>query len=261
MTPAELDRFFEELRGWASARSASATTVTYGDHADQVLDLYRPASGDGAVLALVLHGGFWRAPYTRRNTVALAVGLCEQGWPAANVEYRRLGPGRYRPMLDDVRSARERLASFAQVVAVGHSAGGQLALWLAAEGVVDAAVTLGGVCDLGAAAAQGLGGDAVVELLGASPVEAPVVYREVDPAARLPLGRPHVLVHGLHDDRVPVDHARAYAAQARGAGDDCRLLEVDADHFMPIDPRSGTWPTVVAAVSSLLRELEGAATP
>lgn len=260
MNQAELDRFFAELHGWALARSVPATTLAYGDHRDQVLDLYR-ADADAGVLVLVLHGGFWRAPYTRRNTFALAVGLSEAGWSAANVEYRRLGPGRYRPLLDDVRRARERLASFDRVIAVGHSTGGQLALWLAAEGVVDAAVALGGVCDLAAAAAKGLGENAVVELLGGSPAEVPDVYREVDPAARLPLGRRYVLVHGRDDDRVPVDHARRYADRAAAAGDDCRLVELDADHFMPIDPRSKAWPAVVTVVSSLSRELVEAATP
>lgn len=260
MTPAELESFFEDLQGWVLERSVTATTLAYGDHADQVLDLYGDGA-DGSVLVLVLHGGFWRAPYTRRNTVALAVGLFEAGWSSANVEYRRLGPGHYRPMLDDVRRARERLASFERAIAVGHSAGGQLALWLAAEGLVDAAVALGGVCDLETAAAEGLGDGAVVELLGGSPAGALDAYREADPAARLPLGCRHVLVHGADDDRVPVEHARRYAAQATAAGDECRLVEIDADHFMPLDPRSSAWPTVVSVVASLSQDLVEAATP
>jgi acetyl esterase/lipase len=256
---AELSRFLDELHDWAVGRAAPASTVAYGDHPDQVLDLHGPHP-DGGLLVLVLHGGFWRAPFTRRNTAALAVALGEAGWPSANVEYRRLGPGAYRPMLDDVGRARERLARFERAVAVGHSAGGHLALWLAAEGAVDGAVALGGVCDLAAAAAEGLGGDAVVELLGGSPAQVPDAYRWADPAARLPLGRRQVLVHGTDDDRVPVDHARRYAQRATAAGDDCRLVEVDGDHFMPIDPRSAVWPTVVSVLSSLWSRLPEATT-
>ena len=252
MKPEELDRFFDELAEWASGRAVPpATMLPYGDHPDQVVDLRGAGEPDGRPVVLVLHGGFWRAPYTRRNTTALSVALAEAGWTTANVEYRRLGPGAYGPMLEDVRSARGRVAGFESAVAIGHSAGGHLALWLAAEGAVDAAVALGGVCDLVDAAAAGLGADAVAELLGGSPEEVPNAYGVADPAARLPLGRRQVLVHGTGDDRVPIDHARRYAERAAAAGDDCRLVEVDADHFMPLDPRSSVWPALVEAVSSL----------
>jgi acetyl esterase/lipase len=220
-----------------------------------MLDLHGPAAPDGRPMVLVIHGGFWRAPFTCRNTRALTVALAEAGWTSANIEYRRLGPGAYRPMLDDVRRARERLAEFDSAIAIGHSAGGHLALWLAAESAVDAAVTLGGVCDLAAGDAAGLGNHAVAELLGGSPDEVPDAYGLADPAARLPLGRRQVLVHGVNDDRVPIDHARRYAERASAAGDDCSLVEVDAGHFQPIDPRSAVWPTLVDVVSSLSREL------
>jgi acetyl esterase/lipase len=251
VTPDELGRFFEELGEWARARPLPAETLAYGGDGDQVVDLHGPVGPDDRPLLLVLHGGFWRSQYTRRNTAALSVALAERGWPTANVEYRRLGPGGYRPMLEDVRAARERLGAFGTAVAIGHSAGGHLALWLAAEGAVDGAVALGGVCDLEAAFSAGLGEGAVAELLGGSPDEVPDAYRDADPAARLPLGRPQVLVHGVDDDRVPVDHARGYAERAAAAGDDCRLVEFAGDHFMPIDPRSTAWPVLVDAVSSL----------
>lgn len=251
MIPEQLTEFFDQLDVWATAREVPMETLRYGEHADQVLDLHGPGPPDRRPLLLILHGGFWRPPFTRRNTKALAVALSEAGWTCANVEYRRLGPGRYRPMLDDVRRARERLAAFDRAVAVGHSAGGHLALWLAAEGLVDAALTLGGVCDLADGFAARLGDDAVAELLGGSPAEVPHAYALADPAARLPLGRRQVLVHGTEDDRVPVGHALRYAERATAAGDDCVVVELDADHFQPINPRSTVWPRVVDAVSSV----------
>jgi acetyl esterase/lipase len=211
-----------------------------------------PAEKPARGLALVIHGGFWRPHFTRRNTAAVAAGLAAAGWATANVEYRRLGPGAYAPMLDDVAAARARLARFEPAVAIGHSAGGHLALWLAAEGAVDAAVTLGGVCDLEDAFRTNLGGGAVAELLGGGPEEAAGAYDLADPGRRLPLGRPQVLVHGRADDRVPIDHARRYAARARAAGDDCRLVHVDGGHFEPIDPRSAAWQPIVAAMDDLV---------
>jgi acetyl esterase/lipase len=257
----ELPAFFDELERWAAGRGGGAEIVEYGDDEDQVIELRRSATPGVQPLAIVLHGGFWRAGFTRRNTTALAVALTEAGWASANVEYRRLGPGAYRPMLDDVAAARRRLGGFRPVVAVGHSAGGHLALWLGAERLVDACVALGGVCDLAEAAKAELGDRAVQELLGGSPPEAPDAYLAADPGARLPLGVPQVLVHGTGDDRVPFSHARAYATRARSAGDDCRVVELDAGHFEPIDPRSRIWPEVLGAMESAGSAVTGVPVP
>jgi acetyl esterase/lipase len=259
MRAEELPAFFDELERWAAARDAGAEIVEYGDHEDQVLELRRTATEGVQPLAIVLHGGFWRAGFTRRNTTALAVALTGAGWASANVEYRRLGFGAYRPMLDDVAAARHRLDGFRPVVAVGHSAGGHLALWLGAEGLVDACVALGGVCDLAEAARAGLGDGAVQEFLGGSEDAVPEAYLVADPGARLPLVVPQLLVHGEGDDRVPLSHAAAYAARARAAGDDCRVVELDAGHFEPIDPRSQVWPGVLGAVESAGTTAAGAA--
>jgi dipeptidyl aminopeptidase/acylaminoacyl peptidase len=156
-------------------------------------------------------------------------------------------------MLDDVVAARHHLDEIPgveRVVALGHSAGGHLALWLASTGGVAGAVALGGVSDLDAAAREQLGNDAVRELLGGTSIDAASAYEEADPGRRLPLGVPHVLVHGTEDDRVPIAHARRYAERA---GDECQLIELDGiGHFDVIDPRSAAWPAVHAAVDSVL---------
>jgi acetyl esterase/lipase len=252
-SPDALDPYLRELAAWAESTGQAPQVLRYGDHRDQVLDLRAPAGPGPHPLALVLHGGFWRAPYTRAYAGAIAVALTDSGWATANVEYRRLGPGAYRPMLDDVLAARERLRALDEVdaaIAVGHSAGGHLALWLAAQGAVRAAVALAGVCDLKAAADAGIGSDAVAELLGGAPAAVPDAYDEADPARRLPLGLPQLLVHGTEDDRVPIELARTYAERARAAGDDCRLVELDgADHFDVVDPRRPAWAHVARAVA------------
>lgn len=235
-----LPAFFAELDAWAEANALPVEPLRYGGHEDQWLEL----RGAGP-LVLALHGGFWQAPFTLAGTRALAVALAGAGFRTANVEYRRPGPGGWRELHEDVLAAADALGE--PGVAVGHSAGGQLALWLAAEGRVTRAVALGGVVDLGAAEAAGLGAGAVRELLGDDDSAA----AGIDPARRLPLGAPHVLVHGADDDRVPVGLARAYAGRASAAGDDCRLVVLDGcDHFDPIDPRTAAWPAVRSAVAS-----------
>jgi|SRR5581483_3734424 len=208
--------------------------LRYGDHEDQVVDVR-----GGGPTVLVLHGGFWRQPYAKDLMDDLCAALARDGWRAANVEYRRLGPGGYREMLDDVAAAAALLPG---AVSLGHSAGGHLALWLASRGLVRGAVGLGAVCDLRAAAHARLGNDAVRELLGGDDDEA---FDAADPAARLPFAAAQVLVHGSADDTVPVEHARAYAARS-GA----ELVELDGvDHFEPIDPCSRAYPAVRDALS------------
>jgi acetyl esterase/lipase len=244
-TASELPAFFDELAAWADRTWPALTTTSYGEDPAQVLDLRFPVGAGPHAVAFVLHGGFWRAPFTRRNTAAVCAALTKAGWATANVEYRRLGPGAYRAMLEDVAAARAHLDDVldaARVTAVGHSAGGHLALWLAARGGADAVLGLAAVCDLADAAREGLGDNAAQEFLG----DDPDASKFADPALRLPLGVPQLLAHGTADDRVPFAHADRYA---RRAGRECSVLRLEGvDHFEVIDPRTAAWQQIVEAL-------------
>lgn len=239
---------------------AGATRIPYGSEPQQFGDLRLPAGRGPHPLAVVIHGGFWRAGFTKTNTEAAAVALAEAGWATWNIEYRRVGSGGgYQQTLADVSVACRAISPLVEplnprgVLAVGHSAGGQLALWAAAEGLVAAAVALAGVCDLTAAARDGLGEGAVANFMGGEPEVMDARYANADPIRRLPLAVPTLLVHGTRDERVPIAYSRRFAAAAERAGDHCRLLELDgADHFDIIDPRSSQWSTIVARISQLL---------
>ena len=69
-----------------------------------------------------------------------------------------------------------------------HSAGGQLALCAASLQAVASVVSLAGVCDLVSAFDQGIGHNAVVDFIGASPAQRPDEYAIADPMQRLPTG-------------------------------------------------------------------------
>jgi dipeptidyl aminopeptidase/acylaminoacyl peptidase len=203
---------------------------------------------------VLLHGGFWRAAFTRSSLDALATELTGRGWATWNVEYRRVGSGGgASTTLADVRHAIEHLAQLDQplgltrLLLVGHSAGGQLALCSASAGGVASVVSLAGVCDMVSAAEQRIGDNATVEFIGATPAERPDEYALADPLQRLPTGADVLLVHGDADDRVPVQLSRDYDAAATAAGDSCELLELaGADHFSIIDPRSTVWPRIAS---------------
>lgn len=255
----DLADFFGGLRDWAGAIGDAPARHVYGPHPDQYAELRLPLGEGPHRVAVVLHGGFWRAPFTSANTAALACALARAGLATWNVEYRRVGSdGGYPETLEDVAAACAALRNVAAPIepepclAIGHSAGGQLALWLAGEGLVASAVALAGVCDLVAAAAAGLGDHAVRGFLGALPHEAPDRYTASDPAQRLPTGRRLLLVHGDRDDRVPLAQSRAFHAAATAAGDECSLLALEgADHFDVIDPRAASWPHIASAVTRI----------
>jgi acetyl esterase/lipase len=229
---------------------------------------------------LFLHGGFWRAAYDRTHTGPLASALAAAGFVVCTPEYRRTGQrgGGWPGTFDDIAAAVDTLPSLIRQalgpdavsdghpILGGHSAGGHLALWAAARWQIprDAAwrtaqpgvagvVALAAVSDLVACHELGLGGGAVVPLLGGAPGKYPERYRAADPARLVPLGCPIRLVHGAVDDVVPCSMSAGFLARARAAGDRISLAELSgAGHFEVIDPLSAAWPQVLAAFASLV---------
>lgn len=255
--------------------------VAYGTDENQFGDLRLPAGAGPHPVVILIHGGCWKARYaTLRDMAPLGDALKAAGVASWNIEYRRLPqpgsgwPGTYL----DVSRAVDHLRALApayrldlgRVIVLGHSAGGHLALWAAARHrlpaasplhaadplPVQGAINLAGAGDLEAfISAQALGcRDPVVQaLLGGPPDAVPERYAQASAIKLLPLARPQVLVWGEHDAMTPLPLGQAYAAAARQAGDDARLLVVPAlGHFEVADPASAAWPVVREAVRSLL---------
>jgi acetyl esterase/lipase len=245
--------------------------LAYGTDPNQFLDLRLPRNRSGKLpLVINIHGGFWRAKYNLDHAGHLCAALAAAGLAAANLEYRRVGNegGAWPGTFDDVRSAYRYLVQNAhqhnfdaeKIVVMGHSAGGQLALCLAAhEPGVNRVVSLAGVVNLQRAYQLHLSNDAVVEFLRGKPSEVPDHYREADPM-QLSISMPQArqwLIHGCADDVVPVDFSRDYvAAKQKRIGkekEDARLLEIpSAGHFDLIDPHSQAWKQVEQTVLQLV---------
>jgi acetyl esterase/lipase len=243
--------------------------VRYGDRADHLVDIHLPPGDHTTAPVLVLlHGGFWREAWDRRHTRPMAVELRDRGWVVATPEFRRTGgAGGWPATFDDIATVRARLPTLLAdatgrspsdvepITLLGHSAGGHLAMWWALTAsdpaTVRRVVALAPVADLARAYADALDGDAVAALLGGGPDAHPDRYAAADPAGILrdrvrdrdgvADDPPITVLHGTHDDRVPVAHSRGLAGVT--------LVELPTvGHFELIDPLSTVWPKVVAAL-------------
>jgi acetyl esterase/lipase len=223
-----------------------------------------PASGQSLPTVMNIHGGFWRAKYDLAHAGHVCAALTAKGVATWNLEYRRLGnqgggwPGTFEDVVNGYRFLRQLAKRYNldtnRVVVMGHSAGGQLALCLAAHELsVKHAVSLAGVVDLERAWELHLSNDAVVEFLGGKPNEVPDHYHEADPMQLKISQATQWLIHGSADDVVPPDFSRKYVEQKKKRGENVHLLEIEnAGHFELIDPRSTAWKQVEKTVFGLL---------
>jgi acetyl esterase/lipase len=245
--------------------------LAYGSDPNQFLDLRVPSSREKSKppypLIINIHGGFWRAKYNLDHAGHLCAALTAKGLATANVEYRRVGNdgGAWPGTFADIRSAYQFLAQNAlrhdldsrRIAVMGHSAGGQLALCLAAyESSVTRVVSLAGVVDLQRTYKLHLSNDAVVEFLRGTPSEVPDHYREADPMELAASQACQWLIHGSADEIIPPDFSRDYvAAKQKRSGrekEDVHLLAIaGATHFDVIDPRSQAWKQVAETVVRL----------
>jgi acetyl esterase/lipase len=236
----------------------------YGSDPNQFIELRLPRTKRPYPVLLNLHGGYWRAKYDLTHAGHMCEALRAAGLATFNVEYRRVGnpgggwPGTFADIRSAYRYVRQEARRFQldlnRLVVLGHSAGGQLALCLAAhETSLRRAIALAGVVDLRKAFALHLSHDAVVEFLGGTPEEVPEHYREADPMElKVPQAR-QWLIHGTDDDTVPVEFSREYVQHKKKSGEPAQLIEIHGcGHFDLIDPDSAAFKQVRAAVLSAL---------
>jgi acetyl esterase/lipase len=226
----------------------------YGDDPSQFGELTRADGSPGGAggspgVAVLVHGGFWKAAYGCDLMHPLAADLAARGWTVWNLEYRRLGNGGGVPeTLDDVAAGIDHLATvdgldLSRVVAIGHSAGGHLAAWAATREApcvpLTGVVAQAGVLDMRLARELRLS-DATVHRFLDSLGDAELAA--ASPRERLPLSAPALLTHGAADAAVPLRMSREFAA-ASGAD-----LHVDpqAGHMEHLDPTHPLWEAVLA---------------
>jgi len=259
-----------------SSSERAGFRCSYGSDPFQFGDLRLPSGPGPHTVAIVIHGGFWRAQFDLKHIARLAEALTATGWATWNIEYRRLGnPGGGWPgTLADVAAAADHLRELGsehaldldRVVAVGHSAGGHLALWLAARSrlpadsplhskpplPLHAAVSLAGIADLRRAWELGLNNKVVASLLGGSPMEVPDRYAAASPAEMIPLGVHQILIHGTADKIVPFEISETYHHAARSRGDEATLIPLNgAGHFEGVAPETAEGNKVIETLDAL----------
>jgi pimeloyl-ACP methyl ester carboxylesterase len=224
--------------------------IAYGPEPLQFGDLRLPA-GDGPFpLALVLHGGYWQATYNVIHTGRLCEALTAEGLATWNLEYRSIGvPGGEWPgPRDDLELAlafRDRLPfeHDGRTLLVGHSAGGQLALWAAKRARLPV-LALAPVSDVRDAVARRGPESAPARFM------APEHFHDGSPLELLPLGVPQIVLHGSADDSVPYEMSERYV---EAAGGEAELVTLEgAGHFELIDPQADAFAKTVVAAKRLL---------
>lgn len=253
--------------------------VSYGKGPQQFGELRVP-KGDGPFPVIVLiHGGCWQNAFDYVYMTRLAAWLTDRGIATWTVEYRRLGdagggwPGTFLDVADATDALRGMAAKsrldLKRVYTAGHSAGGQLALWLASRaGLPESSalyrknpVAIRGV--LGLAAITNLEKyrigppnschSSVEPLLGGAPDTVSQRYAETSPSERLPLGIRQIFIQGENDPIVEAASVSEYVEAAKKAGDDATILALPgAGHFEACVPMSQSESVFEKALRLLL---------
>ncbi len=240
---------------------------SYGEDPSQYTDLFLPAERRNNAVIVIIHGGYWRSKYDAGLGVPLAEDLSSRGYACWNLEYRRAGNGGGWPeTFDDVGAGIDALAGAAEehelelgnVIALGHSAGGHLAVWAAARDVgsgvkLAGVVSQSGLLNLHMAHSLGLSENAAQNLMGTAPDEEPERWKLADPMNAIPLSVPVIALHGDDDATVPLSESTSYVDAAVAAGADVELRMIPGDHFGMITPGTAAWEDVATAVADLAR--------
>jgi acetyl esterase/lipase len=284
----------ERLMAWPDLltreRPAPTATIDYGADQMQRVDLWLPAGKGPHPTVLMVHGGCWQTEIADRRIMNwIAEDLRRRGIAVWNIDYRgvdRPGGG-YPGTFLDAAAAADALRvnapkhdlDISPLVAVGHSAGGHLALWLAARRAastrprslliprrsplistdplpIDAVVSLGGLPDLRLAATppgSGCGTEVIERLVGPPTLSSRNVFADTSVPELAPLSVRQVLINGLQDRIIPVEYAYDYKRRMRAAGDQVTVRMLDrTGHVELIAPDTAAWAAAVEEIGKAL---------
>lgn len=263
--------------------TTDSVRLAYGPDPDQYGELRLPPGSGPFPVAIVIHGGcFVSRMATAKHTASLADALRRSGFATWNVEYRRIGspgggwPETYRDAgraADHVnRLARDYPLDLTRVIAVGHSAGGVLALWLGGRESLGRSSELHAPNPLQLRAVVALGADGdlppiadvltrtcevpvVAELLGDDAMTRQARASQANPADMPALRVRQVLISGDKDPFETPALRDAYVARARAKGETVDVTTIPgAGHFDIVNAQADAWPVVRDLLVSLIKQ-------
>ena len=256
-------------------------TVQWGAGATDIADLWLPDGAGPHPVVVMIHGGCWQKEIADRTLMNWAAeDLRTRGLAVWNIEYRGVDeagggyPGTFLDVAHAADALRDQAAAhnldLTRVAAFGHSAGGHLAMWLAARPRLPQAspmrmdnplklvgvVNSGGLADLAESkdvTDRSCLADIYDKLVGDISPSRALVLSDTSPAEMLPLSVRQVSVNG-HDDRIaPPVLGESMARKARAAGDQAEAeVVLNTGHVELVSPGSKAWDVEVAALKAML---------
>ncbi len=249
----------------------SSHRVAYGNHPEQFADLYLPKKNNLHPIVILIHGGCWRAQFGLTQLGQLSKSLTELGFAVWNLEFRRLGNGGGWPAsFEDIARGADHLVTIADkysldlsnITAMGHSAGGHLALWLAGRHHLPLrsklfskqplkfrrVISLAGIPDLVEGVQQNICRGACEELVGGLPNKIPELYRQSSPHFLLPFNIPQYHLVGVRDPIVPVEYLKPYIAHAKQHDKVHFEVIPHIGHFEMVMPDTISWQYIKNAL-------------
>lgn len=256
------------------AKPIADATVRYGEDALQIVDVWVPKGRGPYPAVIMIHGGCWQTAVAERDIMNwIADDLRAHGVGVWNIEYRgadRGGgmPGTYKDIaraadLFVTEGAKHGFDTSGIRIAIGHSAGGHLALWLARRPAlaaddalrgadpihVDLAISQGGLPDLRAGAASvghACGADAPAAMARGD-------YARTSPP-EMPLGTSREVQFNNDRDHVtPPATGAAYSAAMAKRGVTVPMEVTPGEgHVELIAPDSASWAKQRVAILTAL---------
>ncbi|MBU1377817.1 MAG: alpha/beta hydrolase [Alphaproteobacteria bacterium] len=274
--PATVQDYLNQPQAKADVR------IAYGVEPAQIVDLFLPKGPGKHPVVVLIHGGCYLAQYQGLpQTSGLAADLAKRGYAVWNVEYRKLGeagagyPGTFLDVADAVDRIRAEAPKYkldtTRVVALGHSAGGHLALWAASRArlpktsplwrrdplKISTVISLGGIGDLegqGDVFAGACGPEPIPKIIGLA--DRKDAYADTSPAALLPSGARVLMISGELDHVMPPATGHVYVTRVRKAGDSAEAVAIPgATHYDVVIPTTTAWKQVADTVTREIGKL------
>ena len=231
--------------------------VTYGTAGGHplLLDVYQPAEPSSGLrpAVILIHGGAWTS-FDKTTMRGMGTFLARSGFVAFSVDYRlmhgteNLWPIQLQDVQHAVRWIRANAAKYGvdpdHIGAFGHSSGAQLAALLGMEethetsdpALAKYSSRVQAVVDVSGPADFTTHGDSDADIFltaffGGDYVHHPAIWQDASPVFHVSKNSsPFLIVHGTHDENVPISQAQELADRLKQAGVPVKFVKVEDAH-------------------------------